>query len=122
MDPKKLAGIAEWPPPKTLRQVRSFLGFGNFYRRFIPKYSHIVKPLTELTKKDHPFTWTTACQDAFDGLKGIFLKAPILRIPDPDEPFFLETDASAFASGAVLMQQTEQGNLHSCGYLSKTFN
>ena len=122
MDPKKLAGIADWPPPKTLRQVRSFLGFGNFYRRFIPKYSHIVKPLTELTKKDHPFVWTTTCQDAFDGLKGIFLKAPILRIPDPDKPFFLETDASAFASGAVLMQRTEQGNLHSCGYLSKTFN
>src|ERR1700688_1722992 len=122
MDPKKLAGIADWPVPKTLRQVRSFLGFGNFYRRFIAGYSRIVKPLTELTKKDHPFIWTETCQKVFEELKRVFLSEPILRIPNPDKPFFLEIDASAFASGAVLMQRDETGNLHSCGYLSKTFN
>ena len=52
MDPKKLAGISDWPVPKNLRQVRSFLGFGNFYRRFIEQFSHVVRPLTALTKKD----------------------------------------------------------------------
>src|ERR1700691_3003516 len=122
MDRRKLAGITAWPVPKPSRQVRSFLGFGNFYRRFIAGYSRIVKPLTELTKKDHPFIWTETCQKVFEELKRVFLSEPILRIPNPDKPFFLEIDASAFASGAVLMQRDETGNLHSCGYLSKTFN
>ena len=122
MDPKKLSGIADWPIPKTLRQVRSFLGFGNFYRRFIAGYSRLVKPMTELTKKDQNFEWTPKTQEAFDQLKKRFLSAPVLRMPDPEQPFFLETDASAFATGAVLMQKDENGKLHPNGYLSKTFN
>jgi hypothetical protein len=122
MDPKKLSGIADWPEPKTLRQVRSFLGFGNFYCRFIKGYSMIIKPLTELTKKDRNFEWTSSCQNVFDHLKKCFLSEPVLRIPDPEQPFFLETDASTFATGAVLMQKDENGNLHPNGYLSKMFN
>ena len=69
MDPKKLAGISDWPVPKNLRQVRSFLGFGNFYRRFIKQFSHIVQPLTALTKKDRPFEWTSEHDEAFQELK-----------------------------------------------------
>ena len=122
MDPKKLSGIADWPIPKTLRQVRSFLGFGNFYRRFIRDYSKIAKPLTNLTKKDEPFIWNEQCQKAFDQLKRQFLSAPVLRMPNPEQPFFLETDASAYATGGVLMQKDESGHLHPCGYLSQTFN
>jgi transposase InsO family protein len=122
MDPKKLAGISDWPYPKNLRQVRSFLGFGNFYRRFIYRFSHIVRPLTALTKKDRPFEWTTECIQAFEELKKRFLEAPILMMPDQDQPFYLETDASGFASGAVLMQKDINGHLHSCGYLSRTFS
>src|SRR3979409_2050553 len=101
MDPKKLAGISDWPSPKNLRQVRSFLGFGNFYRRFIERFSHIVRPLTALTKKDRPFEWTSECENAFQTLKERFLKAPVLTMPDQDQPFYLETDAS----GGVLMQK-----------------
>jgi hypothetical protein len=108
--------------PKNLKQVRSFLGFGNFYRRFIQRFSHIVRPLTALTKKDRPFDWTSECEHAFQGLKKRFLEAPILTMPNQDEPFYLETDASAFASGAVLMQKDGNGHLHSCGYLSRTFS
>jgi hypothetical protein len=118
MDPKKLAVISEWPMPKNLRQVRSFLGFGNFYRQFIERFSHTVKPLTNLTKKDKPFQWTEECECAFKDLKRKFLEAPILVMPDQDQPFFLETDASAFASGGVLMQKDENGHLHPCGYIS----
>jgi hypothetical protein len=78
--------------------------------------------LTELTKKDWNFEWTSSYQDAFDHLKKCFLSEPDLHIPDPKQPFFLETDASAFATGVVLMQKDENRNLHPNGYLSKTFN
>jgi len=122
MDPKKLAGISDWPVPKNLRQVRSFLGFGNFYRRFIERFSHKVRPLTALTKKDKPFEWTKECEYAFQTLKKAFLEAPILVMPDQDQPFYLETDASAFASGGVLMQKDSNGHLHPNGYISRTFN
>jgi hypothetical protein len=82
MDPIKLAGIANWPTPNTIKQVRSFLGFGNFYRRFIPHYATITHPLNDLTKKDLTWNWTVDCQEAFDTLKTEFQKAPLLLMPD----------------------------------------
>jgi hypothetical protein len=94
MDPSKLSGISDWPSPKTVKQVRSFLGFCNFYRRFIYRFSHMAKPLTELTKKGKLFEWTQECEDAFQLMKAQFLKAPVLRMPDPTQPLYLETDAS----------------------------
>lgn len=69
MDPMKLTGIKEWPKPMTVKQVRSFLRFGNFYRRFVRNFADITKPLNELTKKDKEFQWTLKCQQAFDTLK-----------------------------------------------------
>ena len=65
MDPIKLAGIRDWPIPSTVKQVQSFLGFGNFYRKFISHYSDIAKPLNDLTKKDKKFKWTEECQTMF---------------------------------------------------------
>ena len=121
MDPVKLKAIIEWEPPKTVKQVQAFLGFGNFYRRFIRDYSKIVRPLTELTKKDQPFLWTPECQKAFDTLKKRFTEEPILQIPDPEKPFQIECDASKVATGAVLRQQGEDGLWHPCAYLSKSF-
>ena len=121
MDPVKLKAIIEWEPPKTVKQVQAFLGFGNFYRRFIRDYSKIVRPLTELTKKDQPFLWTSDCQKAFDTLKKRFTEEPILQIPDPEKPFQIECDASKVATGAVLRQQGEDGLWHPCAYLSKSF-
>ena len=121
MDPVKLKAIIEWEPPKTVKQVQAFLGFGNFYRRFIRDYSKIVRPLTELTKKDQPFLWTPECQKAFDTLKKRFTEEPILQIPDPEKPFQIECDASKVATGAVLRQQGEDGLWHPCSYLSKSF-
>jgi hypothetical protein len=69
MDPTKLAGIRDWPAPTNVKGVQSFLGFGNFYRRFIGHFAEIARPLNTLTKKDQPFKWTTECQEAFDMLK-----------------------------------------------------
>ncbi|KAJ8455645.1 hypothetical protein ONZ51_g12371 [Trametes cubensis] len=121
MDPVKLKAIIEWEPPKTVKQVQAFLGFGNFYRRFIRDYSKIVRPLTELTKKDQPFLWTPECQKAFDTLKKWFTEEPILQIPDPEKPFQIECNASKVATDAALRQQGEDGLWHPCAYLSKSF-
>jgi hypothetical protein len=69
MDPTKLAGIHDWPAPMNVKGVQSFLGFGNFYQRFIRYFVEIAQPLNALTKKDQPFEWTAECQEAFDALK-----------------------------------------------------
>ncbi|GJE98040.1 polyprotein, partial [Phanerochaete sordida] len=120
MDPVKVKGVLEWPTPTTVKQVRGFLGFGNFYRRFIDHYSDIVRPLTELTRKDVPFAWTPACQAAFDELKRRFTTAPVLLTPDTTKPFVLECDASLVATAAVLRQQDVNGEWHPVAYLSQT--
>ena len=77
MDPIKLAGIRDWPTPSMVKQVRSFLGFGNFYQKFISHYSDIAKPLNDLTKKDKEFEWTNKCQESFDTLKWCFTEEPV---------------------------------------------
>ena len=78
MDPVKLKGIKDWPIPTTVKQVQSFLGFGNFYRKFIHKYSEITKPLNDLLKKDKPFDWTKECQKALEDLKTRLTAEPVL--------------------------------------------
>jgi hypothetical protein len=118
MDPIKLAGIRDWPSPTTVKQTRSFLGFGNYYRRFISGFAEIARPLHELTKKDKIWNWTNECQTAFETLKECFSTAPVFTMPDTTKPFILETDASKWAIGATLLQKQEDGQLHPCGYLS----
>ena len=102
MDEAKLKGIKDWPTPSTVKGVRSFLGFGNFYRRFISHYSDIARPLNDLTKKDKRWEWSEECQKAFETLKEKFAEAPVLLMPDHSKPFTIESDASKFATGAVL--------------------
>jgi len=122
MNPTKLEGIKDWPSPTTVKQVRSFLGFGNFYRKFIGHYADIARPLNDLTKKDLTWNWTDACQEAFEKLKEEFQKAPVLLMPDSTKPFVIETDASKFATGAVIRQKDMNGNYHPCGYISHSFD
>ena len=104
MDPGKLKGISEWPSPTTVKQTRGFLGFGNFYRRFVRHFSEIAKPLNDLLKKDRKFEWTPDCQKAFEELKKRFTEEQVLTMPDHTKPFQIECDASKYASGAVLTQ------------------
>jgi len=118
MDPTKLAGIKDWILPKTVKGIRSFLGFGNFYQRFINRYSEITRPLNELTKKTKIFEWSQECQIAFENLKEKFLREPILIIPDPTKQFFVESNASKWATGAVLRQLDNNGDLKPCSYIS----
>jgi hypothetical protein len=122
MDPIKIQGVLDWPTPETVKQVRGFLGFGNFYRRFIDHYSDIARPLIKLTKKDTPFNWSEQCKDTFQELKRHFTTAPVLITPDLDKPFVLECDASLAATAAVLRQQDVNGDWHPVAYLSQTFN
>jgi len=122
MEPTKLAGIADWPAPTTVKQVRLFLRFANFYRRFIGKFANISLPLTTLMKKDLTWNWTTECQDAFDTLKRKFQEAPVLLMLDNKKPFILETNALKWASGGVLRQQNINGDWHPCGFISHMFN
>ncbi|KAF9800555.1 hypothetical protein IEO21_10329 [Rhodonia placenta] len=122
MDPVKLADIADWPVLSNLRQVCAFVGFGNFYRQFIKGFSDKAQPLVALTRKDVAWTWGSDQQKAFDTLKKAFLEELVLHMPDPDQPFAIETDASKFATGAVLRQRDDNGDCHPCGYLSQSFN
>ena len=101
MDAAKLAGIKQWPTPQTVKQVRSFLGFANFYRKFIRNYAEITIPLTSLTRKDVKFSWTDECQKSFEELKERFLEEPILKMPDPTKQFIVQTDASKWATGEI---------------------
>jgi hypothetical protein len=109
MDPAKIAPILEWNTPTCVKDVQSFVGFANFYRRFIKGYSELATPLTRLTKKDVAFEWTQEAQDAFDALKQAFTTAPVLIAFDPEKEITVETDASDYALGAVLSQPNAEG-------------
>ena len=113
MDPSKVQAVTDWPPPKNVKAVQSFLGFANFYRRFINNFSAIVRPLSNLTRKETPFRWSKK-QEAFTTLKKVFTSAPILVHADPSKPFILETDASDIAIGAILSQYNAEVILHPC--------
>ena len=122
MDPIKIEGVSKWPTPSNVKEVQSFLGFVNFYRRFIQDFSDIAKPLHDLTRKDVAWTWTDSCQKAFDSLKNAITSSPILIFPDDNKPYKLEADSSDYASGAVLSQEGEDGKWHPVAFLSKSLN
>ena len=105
----KVKAITEWPTPKDKTEVRSFLGLANYYRRFVPHFSSIARPLTDLTKKNVHYKWTPQCEVAFEALKHKLCEAPVLAMPDPNKPFVVVTDASAVAVGAALMQDLGSG-------------
>jgi hypothetical protein len=122
MDPTKLSGISDWPTPKTVKDVRSFLGFGNFYRKFIRGFADLARPLNELLKKNIKFEWTDEHQTTFDTLKKRFTEEPVLMMPDHSKPFQIECDASKYATGAVLTQLDSNGDRHPISFISRTLS
>ena len=106
-DPEKIGAIQNWKVPQDITDVRSFLGLCSYYRKFVPKFSEIAKPLTKLTEKDQPFTWGSEQENAWLDLKQRLMSAPILAYPDPSTEFILDTDASGYGIGAVLVQVQE---------------
>ncbi|KAK3538674.1 hypothetical protein QTP86_012137 [Hemibagrus guttatus] len=106
MDINKVRAVTEWSAPSTIRELQRFLGFANFYRRFIRNYSSVAAPLTSLLRgKPKRLNWTNQAWAAFQQLKNSFTTAPILCHPDPDRPFVVEVDASSSGLGAVLSQR-----------------
>ena len=122
MDPAKIKAILDWEAPTTVKGVRSFLGFANFYRSFIRNYSDLTMPLVRLTHKDQAYQWTQDTDDAFKKLKKIFTTAPSLTQFDPDRTTILETDSSGWCIGGVLMQVDENDAVRPCAFFSKKNN
>jgi hypothetical protein len=120
MDPAKIEAILSWPVPTSVRDIQVFLGFANFYRRFIRNFSRVVAPITRLLKKDVPFAWDQQAQGAFDELRKAFTAEPILCHFDPSKACFLEPDASKTALGAVCSQPDDNGVLHPVAFYSRS--
>jgi hypothetical protein len=105
VDPDKVKEVLEWKPPTTVSEVRSFLGLASYYRRFIPNFSKIAKPVTELLKKGNKYLWSEACDEAFKHLKRLLTTSPVLAQPDTTKLFDVYCDASGTGLGGVLMQE-----------------
>jgi len=129
MDPAKTQGVADWPRPSNVTEVRSFLGFTGFYRYFIPNYSKIARPLLDLTKKTTPWHWDIRQKQAFEHLKTLMCRQPVLTQPNYARDFVVHTDASAYGVGAILLQEgeippnvkTTKPLLHPIAYYSASF-
>ncbi|KAG1928308.1 retrotransposable element [Pimephales promelas] len=119
MDPGKVSAVTDWPIPDSRVALQRFLGFANFYRRFIRNFSQVAAPLTALTSVKSSFRWSDAAQTAFDRLKTLFTTAPILLTPDVSRQFIVEVDASEVGVGAVLSQRSAaDGKVHPCAFFS----
>src|ERR1700720_2533291 len=119
MDPAKIQSIQDWPEPWKVNDTQKFLGFANFYRRFIGNYSNIVIPLTRLTRKSNKWNFNDKCRNTFNTLKSAFLSAPILTHWIPDRQITLETDASDYAIGAILSITLPNGEIHPVAFHSR---
>ena len=121
VDPAKVKAVQEWKVPTSVTEIRSFLGLAGYYRRFIPQFAKIAAPLTNLTRKNTPFTWSLREGEAFKELKEVLQHAPVLQLADPTRDYIVTTDASDFAMGAVLSQVWEDGE-HPIAYESRKMN
>ncbi len=119
MDPDRVKAVVNWPTPDSRKALLRFLGFANFYRRFIRNFSQLAAPLTALTSTKMTFRWSNAAEAAFTKLRCRFVSAPILRAPDPTRQFVVEVDASEVGVGAVLSQRaTSDDKVHPCAFFS----
>ena len=120
-DPKKIEAVKNWERPNTVKEVRSFVGFAQYYRKHIQNFSNIAAPLYQLTKKNAKFIWTSVCETAFQKLVELLSSAPILSFPTREDPFILDTDASLFGVGGVL-SQIQNGEERVIAYGSKALS
>lgn len=119
MDPERVKAVVNWPSPDSRKALQRFLGFANFYLRFIRNFSQLAAPLTALTSPRTTFRWSDVAEAAFAKLKGCFVSAPILISPDPSRQFVVEVDASEVGVGAVLSQRSSSDDkMHPCAFFS----
>lgn len=107
VDPQKVDAILKVPIPSNIGEIRRFVGMTSYYRKFIPNFADIIAPLTQLTKKNAKFVWSSTCDESFRRIKELLVTAPILNCPDFEKPFTLHTDASDYGVGAVLTQDID---------------
>jgi hypothetical protein len=105
VNPRKVKEVLDWKPPMTVSEVQSFLGLAGYYRRFIPNFSKIAKPVTELLKKENKYVWSDACDEAFKHLKKLLTTSPVLAQPNTTKPFDVYCDAYGTGLRGVLMQE-----------------
>jgi hypothetical protein len=118
-----MAGVLEWPVPANLKEVQSFMGFLNFYHRFIEGFAKIARPLHNLMKKGTPFKFGEEELAAFAKLKELITSTPILMLPNLTQPFHVQADSSDFATGGVLSQLClDDDKWHPVAFLSKSLN
>ena len=120
MSPDKIQTISDWPEPRKVKDIQSFLGFANFYRQFIFNYSDIVVPLTRLTRKDAPWNFSKECRHSFNALKHAFTTVPILTHFIPDTPITVETDTSDYAVTSILSITCADSELRPVAFYSWT--
>ena len=120
-DPDKIRVVQEWPRPKNLTEARAFVGLASYYRNFVEGFAKVARPLHELTKKGRRFEWTERQEAAFIELKERLTEAPVLATPADSGTYWLDTDSSDFALGAVL-QQEQDGVLRVIGYASRALS
>ena len=120
VDPAKVQKLVDMRPPKTITEIKSFLGLASYYWRFVQDFAKIAAPLIKKTQKDASLEWNQEAQDSFDALKESLTTAPVLNYPNPANPFILTTDASAIGLGAMLSQIGEDGKEHAIAYASKS--
>ena len=118
-DPQKTDKVAQWPTPTCRREVQQFLGFANYYRRFIRNFAQLARPLHRLTERTATLVWTDQCQDSFDTLRRCLCSSPVLAYPDFSRPFILDTDASDVGIGGVLSQLDVEGRERVVAYGSR---
>lgn len=111
-DPEKIEAVRTYPIPTNLRSSRAFIGFVGYYRRFIPNFSKIAIPITNLTKKNEPFVWGIEQQRAFDTLRDALISAPVLAHFDLDRETVIQTDASHYGWGVIISQKNPEDGLH----------
>lgn len=121
-DELKIECVKTWKIPTTVKEIQSFLGFANYYRRFILNYSTICEPLNNLLRKNTKFVWSVKVDEAFNKIKQLLISAPILIHPNQDLPFIVETDASDYGLGCVLSQANNEGFWQPCAYYSRSFS
>ena len=121
MDKGKVQGVLDWPVLKTKKELRGFLGFLNFYHRFIKDFAQVAHPLNALTSIKKDFEWSSECQHTFDTLKHKITAAPTLRMPTNTDPFCIKTDGSGVGLGAVLTQKQDD-RWHPIAFISKSLS
>jgi len=122
MEEDKVVGVLNWPVPKTVRDVRKFLGLANYYRQFVKNFTKIAQPLNNLTRKEEKWKWGDEQQETFEQLKQVFTSRLLLVALDIDKEFRVEADASNFAIGGVLSIKCEDNKWRLVAYISKLLN